>query len=432
MSNALALAGVTAVLRDMLNEGLIAHNVSGALGTAVTVSVLPPDRVVPAGGVGSTQLNLFLHRVTANAGWRNEHLPSRDGSGRNRLSTPPLALDLHYLLSAHGIEELQAEILLGYAMQFLHETPVLDRRAITNALHPPSEIGETLPPAMRALSDCGLGEQVEQIRITPESLNTEELSKLWTAAQTNYRPTAAYLASVVLIEAATPLRATLPVLSRGPLDPATGRDRGVSVQASLLAPYPTIQSVTPRDLQPAAAVTRVVDVRGHHLAGADRTILLSSARLQIEEEVAAAPGVSDTQVEFVVPPLPVGTYQLGVRVRRAAEPAPRTSNHLPLAIGPTITSELPATVARDENGRATITLTCRPDVRRGQRASLLLGTREVIAEPITTATGTLTFVCEAVSPGDHLVRLRVDGIESPIVNRAATPPAFFDFRITIT
>ena len=46
MSSALAIAGVTAVLRDLLNDGLINHNVSGLLGSTVTVSALPPDRVV--------------------------------------------------------------------------------------------------------------------------------------------------------------------------------------------------------------------------------------------------------------------------------------------------------------------------------------------------------------------------------------------------
>ena len=98
MSNALAIAGVTAVLRDLLNDGLVNHNVSGVLGSTVTVSVLPPDRVVS--GTEISQLNLFLHQVTPNTGWRNEGLPARDASGSQRLSNPPLALSLHYLLSA--------------------------------------------------------------------------------------------------------------------------------------------------------------------------------------------------------------------------------------------------------------------------------------------------------------------------------------------
>ncbi len=127
MSTALAIAGVTAVLRDLLNDGLINHNISGLLGSSVTVSVQAPDRVVTGSTPEASQLNLFMYMVTPNFGWRNEGLPGRDGSGRTRLTNPPLALDLHYLLSAYSGADLHAEILLGYAMQLLHETPV--RRA---------------------------------------------------------------------------------------------------------------------------------------------------------------------------------------------------------------------------------------------------------------------------------------------------------------
>ena len=53
------------------------------------------------------------------------------------LSNPPLALNnLHYLLSAYSGGDLHAEILLGYAMQLLHEMPVLTRAAIRTAPTP--------------------------------------------------------------------------------------------------------------------------------------------------------------------------------------------------------------------------------------------------------------------------------------------------------
>jgi Pvc16 N-terminal domain/IPT/TIG domain len=431
VSSALAIAGVTAVLRDLLNGGLINHNVSGILGSTVTVSALPPDRLVSTNGTEISQLNLFLHQVTPNLGWRNAGLPSRDGSGRNRLSNPPLALDLHYLLSAYGAEALHPEILLGYAMQLLHETPVLSRSVIRTALQPSPEVGTALPPALQALADSGLADQVEQIKITPEYLSTEEMSKLWTAVQSHCRPTAAYLVTVVLIESTRPTRATLPVLSRGPVDPATGRDRGVVVEPSLLPPLPTIESVVPASLEPAATVGATVNISGHHLDGTNQVIVLSNARFQIEQEVPALPGASSTTMQAVVPNIPVGIYQVAIRVIRPGESQPCTSNHLALLIGPGITTALPTSVARDGAGTATITLDCQPEVRPGQAASLLLGAREVFAEPFSAATSALTFVAEAAPVGEHLVRLRVDGIESAIINRTATPPVFLDRRITI-
>src|SRR5262249_10829045 len=134
MSSALAIAGVTAVIKDLLDNGLIDQMIP-VLGTQFKTTALPPD-MITLGTDQSPQLNLFMWQATPNAAWRNMGYPSRDSRG-NRISNPSLALDLHYLLSAYGSTDLQAEILLGYAMQLLHETPVLARDAIRKALNPP-------------------------------------------------------------------------------------------------------------------------------------------------------------------------------------------------------------------------------------------------------------------------------------------------------
>lgn len=432
MSTALAIAGVTAVLRDLLNDGLINHNVSGLLGSTVTVSALPPDRVVPVNGTERTQLNLFLHQVTFNTGWRNHALPSRDGSGMQRLSNPPLALDLHYLLSAYSAEELGSEILLGYAMQLLHEVPVLDRRAITTALTPSPSVDTTLPPALRALTECGLADQLEQIKLVPDPLSSEEMSKLWTAVQSHYRPSAAYVATVVLIESSKPTRSTLPVLSRGPVDPVTKRDRGVAVQPDLLPPFPTIQTVAATNGQPAATVGAIVELTGHHLDGTNRAVLLSNSRFDIEQALPAAGGGSSIATSFTVPAVPAGLYQLAIRVIRPGESDPRISNAVALVIGPEITTAMPMAVVRDGSGVATLVLSLQPQIQPGQTVSVLLGTREVPVAPITVATGTLTVAVADAQAGEFLLRIRVDGIDSPIIDRSAVPPAFYNYRVTIT
>ncbi len=104
MSNALAIAGVSAVLKDLLDSGVIDHQVTDVLGAGVTVSSLAPDVVPIDGDAAAPRLNLFLYQVTHNAAWRNVDLPSRGASG-HRISNPPLALDLHYLLTAYGITD---------------------------------------------------------------------------------------------------------------------------------------------------------------------------------------------------------------------------------------------------------------------------------------------------------------------------------------
>ena len=431
MSTALAIAGVTRVILDLLNDGIVNHNVSGVLGTSVTVSLLPPDRVIGNNGSESTQLNLFLHHVSPNVAFRNDGLPARDTTGRTRLSRAPLALDLHYLLTVHSTEPLHAEILCGYALQLLHENSVLDRKAIATALNPSPDVGSELPPALRALSECGLADQVELVKLTPEPFGTDEMSKLWTAVQSHYRLTAAYVASVVLIESALPARAPLPVLTRGPVDPATGRERGVSVQPSLQSLFPSIQSVSLPSGQTSATVGSTVGISGYGLAGSDVVVVLSSSRWYIEQTVAVLSGSSSTSAAFVVPELPAGFYQLAVRLVPPGDSTLRTSNQVPLAIGPVITTALPMSVARDGDGAAAITLDCSPEMRPGQRVSLLLGDQEVMAEPLSAASRTLSFVVTAAPVGTYLVRLRVDGLDSPIIDAAASPPAFLDYRITI-
>ena len=103
MSSALAIAAVTAVLKDLLQNGIIDRKLTVTVGTDVKVSALPPNRI-PSDTNEVSQLNLFMYHATFNQGWRNVGLPSRDSNG-DRLSNPPLALDLHYLLTAYGAED---------------------------------------------------------------------------------------------------------------------------------------------------------------------------------------------------------------------------------------------------------------------------------------------------------------------------------------
>lgn len=422
MSSALAVAGVTAVLRDLLIDGLIDNDVSGAVGN-VTVSLLPPDRVVS--GTEASQLNLFLYQVSPNSGWRNEGLPSRDGSGRQRLANAPLALNLHYLLSAFSAEDLHAEILLGYAMQLLHENPVLTREAIRTALHPAPDVGATLPAALRALADSGLEDQMEQIKITPESLSTEDLSKLWSATLSHLRPSAAYMASVVLIQAREPARAPLPVITRN-----------VRVEAGSL---PLLEAVTPASGQPVVELNEVVVLRGRSLTGSDRTVLLRNETFGIREEIAAASGGSGNELRFTIPladaaRFPVGTYRVSLRLQRPGEPKPRITNQLALTLAPSVTGMPPTPVVRNAAGAAQFSLSVQPPPRDGQQAAVVLGDREVPAQPFTAPTTTLNFVVPdapaAPAPGLP-VRLRIDGIDSPIIDLGTRPPTFRDQRLVI-
>ena len=124
MSGPRAIAAVTAALTNLLDNGLIDHDVAGMTGN-VTVSARAPG-AIKLDSIDNVQINLFMYMVTPNAAWRNAALPVRDSQG-NRLTNPPLALNLHYMLTAYGKDDFQAELLLGYAMQLLHASVASDR-----------------------------------------------------------------------------------------------------------------------------------------------------------------------------------------------------------------------------------------------------------------------------------------------------------------
>ena len=194
MSTALAIASVTAVLKHMLGNTLVQQPTVTSMGDLI-VTALPPDRVL-GGTEERTQLNLYLYRLTPNSSWRRgEVFASRKTSQEN----PPLALDLHYLLTAYGERDFQAEILLGHAVQFLYETPVLTQETICSILASLSQ-GNGSGPGLATLAASTLADQLEQITIRPEFLSLEELSKLWSSLQGRSRLSMTYEVSVVLIE----------------------------------------------------------------------------------------------------------------------------------------------------------------------------------------------------------------------------------------
>lgn len=196
MSSALAIAAVTSILKDLLGNRLVQRNLIGDVGD-VAVTALPPDRVT-VGADERAQLNLFMYRVTPHAGWRRNR-PATDD--QETPTSPLLTLDLHYLLSAYGEEDLQAEILLGYAIQMFQETAVLTRDAIRTALDGTSNGSRQGPSSLRTtVASSGLADQVEQLTICPEFLSMEETTRLWSALQAHYRPSAVYEVSAVLIQ----------------------------------------------------------------------------------------------------------------------------------------------------------------------------------------------------------------------------------------
>ena len=254
----LAMAGVSAVLA-VLSDQPVHADAAALFGGAVKVSRARPRPRAGTFTPGSpeNQVNLFLHQVTHNVGWRNQDLPSVGPDGRTRLSNPPLALDLHYLLTAYGSDDWQAEALLGFALLMLHENPVLTRNDISTAIAQ-LPIDDASNPLSTPLGTVGLADQIEMLKITPATLGREEMAWLWTALKADYRPTFPFQVSVVLIEPKNPRRS--PAAGAGAQDHRRQPDP---------RPFPAIIAVAPAAGQPAATLGTSSPCKGHHLTGRD-------------------------------------------------------------------------------------------------------------------------------------------------------------------
>jgi hypothetical protein len=400
MSNATAIAAVTATLHNLLTNGLLADQ---DLPDA-TVTMQPLDRARVNGNTAN-QLNIFLYHVLPSGSWRNMGIagPTRSGVG----AAPVLGLNLYYLITAFGRDNDTlrpfSHHLMGRAMSTLHDHPLLGADEIKVA-YPNND----------------LWAQIERVRFTLQPFAMEEIAKLWTGFQTQYRLSVAYEAAVVLIESTRATAVPLPVLTRGPAD------SGVTAQSNLIPPFPTIDQVTPPNSQPAAGLGDLIVFAGHDLAGAQVALQFTNTRLAAPITLPVDAGATDTRMTLTVPNdpanWPAGIYAVAAVVSANSVPD-RISNEMPLAIAPRITSALPMTVSRTQ-GNAQLNLTCSPEVRPEQRVALLLGSREILAESLSAQTGDLTFIVTGAVPGDFWIRLRVDGVDSQLVNYATTPPTF--------
>ncbi len=426
MSGPLAIAGVSAVLRDLLQTGMsalrIGDSVAGAASGDVTVSVGAPDLVVTSGAGAASQLNLFLYNVARNPGWANLGLPSRDSRG-TLVDNPVLGLDLYYLITAYGQKDFDAEVLLGGALQVLHDTPGLDRDEIRSAL----STGLKLPKNVQL---CGLAEQAEQLRITPLPMSTEEIVRLWSAFQSDYRPSVAYQVSVLLLQASHSTRSALPVRGRNLYALTFRQPRLDSVDNATDPLLPITPDATLR-LRGANLDTPGLRVQ---VAGIDLTAGITSrgpdqllfTLLQPPAVVPGAPEWPEGLLSGLAGVQLVGAQDMGSPpVAHGAV----SSNLLAVVLVPVIIDVTPT-------APGTLRLTCAMPVGRDQHAKLLLNPLGLppgspprghsvdlpagngVVSP-ATSTRVLIATLPVLPAGPYVLRLRIDGADSPLLADAS-------------
>ena len=409
MSNSLAIATVTATLRNLLTRSLDA-SIAGS-----TVTTQPPGTA--RDNNSGNQINLFLYHTAIDAALRNWDMPRQVKPGET--GKPPLALNLYYLITAYGLDDddVMSHVLLGQAMSILHDHPLLGA-----------------PELKDALPDNDLHEQMERVRITPQPLSVDEMYKLWTTFQTQYRISAAYEVSVVLIESTLPVKTPLPVLKRG------ADDTGAISQPDLTPPTPTLVSIglaSDKEKQPSPELGDDLIISGYRIYDETATVVLQFTNPYRTDSFPVTPEVGETGTEIIKFKLPdpaddpdasttwsAGFYAVAAVITKGEKTW--TTNEVTFSLAPKITSDRPISVERDAKGDAALILTCSPQLRPEQRTVLLLGDREIRREPDETQTDTLTFIIKQASPGEYRVRLRVDGVDSLLVDYQAKPPIFKD------
>jgi hypothetical protein len=400
VSNALSIAAVTLTLQAILGNVAADPDLNDT-----TVTVLPPDKA--RGNNNANQINLFLYQILPNAAWRNMNIPSQVAPGET--GNPPLPLTLHYMLTAFGKDNDTlfpfGHHVLGRAMSILYDHAVLGADEIRAATSVP-------------LPASDLHRQVERVRITLQPLSLEEISKLWSGLASQYRLSVAYEVSVALIDSTQSKRTPLPVLTRGPAD------KGVLGQASLISPFPALDQVQFPNSQPSALLGDLLVLTGHHLDGNNLGVVFTHPLWSAPVEVGPKAGSISTRLSVQVPNSPAvwpaGFYTVAVLVQSPNETFRSATNLLSFALAPKITNA-PVQAAGPNN---TCTVKCSPEVRPEQRAALLLGDREILAQDHPVQTATLTFDAPGLPPGSYFMRLRVDGVDSLLVDRSVTPPVF--------
>lgn len=398
MSNFLAIATVTAALRRTLQAALDI-DVPGA-----KVTTVRPDG--SGSGVPNTGANLYLYQVTPNASLRNADMPNRNSEGR-LIQRPQVALDLHYLLTFYGDDkELKPQRLLGSVVRTLHAQPILTRQMIKKTID---------DPAFTFLHNSNLAEAFETVKFTPVSLSLEELSKLWSVFfQTQYRLSVAYIGTVVLIESEDAPERALPV-----------RERNLYV-----VPFhqPVIEQVMPAEGADKLIVAEsTLVIRGKKLRG-DITLVRINGT-----EVTSAPGdISETQITIPLPAvLRAGVQGLQVvhQMLMGTPPMPHKgieSNLVAFVLHPAIIKKVTVSNLKGTGGAprsADLTIKLKPIVGKEQRVVLLLNeissgnaaSYTFVDESRKTDTGTIKISISGVKAADYLVRVQVDGAESPLI-----------------
>ena len=396
MSNAMAIAAVTRVVQDAIRFNLSSSDIASL---DPEVWSLPLDLVESRIEEEANVINFFMYRTTYNQGWRNHDLPSRNNPG-DVLTKPKLGLDLFYILSCYGADDLYGEMMLGYAMQVLHNNPVLSRKFITD------QLAAMTGSVFSGVKNSNLADQIEMVKIVPDNVNTEELSRLWTSFGAKYRQSTFYKATLVLIESEEPDRVVLPV-EKSMLYVRPFREPEITelqAKATLTAFPHDILLIRPGQLLRIRGNSLLGDTTQVMINGTEGTIIGSPANNEITVSLPSSlvPGIQSVQITHMM--------KLG---DPPVDHKGTNSNVKAFVLNPFISN-----ITRNPGD---ITLDISSPVEARQKVSLLLNERVPptathaphnytfdFTHPGPVPAGSITIPVAGIVAGEYIVRLQVD------------------------
>ena len=263
MSVSTAIGMVSESLRNML---------IGEMAPTEAVTILAPDET----GV-DRRINLFLYKAQENPVLKNMDWQVRSGVP-NQLVPPPLSLNLFYLMTPYAPTDPQtgnseAHQILGEAMRVLYENPIVPN----------------------AYLEAGLQSSREQIKVMLNTLDLDELSRVWATFTQPFRLSVLYEVSVVQLDMLSASERTMAV-----------RARQIGVP-NIQAPFspPLVERLDPISGPPGTVVT----VHGKHMDGWNAYVRVMNRQL-----LNAEPIVGQT-FPFTIPnDLPQGFHEIRIDI----------------------------------------------------------------------------------------------------------------------
>ena len=402
MSNSLAIATATATLQRLLQCAIDEDFPNGK------ITVVRPE--ASANKTPKLGINLYLYHVSPNRAWQNSDLRARRPKGE-LTKQAQAGLDLYYLMSFYGKEEeWEPQHLMGIAVQAIVDNPILNSDLVTDTINRPEN---------SILADSTLGQQVDRVTISPCNMTVEDLSKIWSVfLQTPHVLSFAFQASAVLIEGNKQIGRALPV-----------RD----IQFYATPNQPIVDRVISSSglNQPIVADSNLI-IHGKQLQG-------EKTQVKIGEAILTPQTVSDREISLnlaLLPPAEASSLRSGIQSLQVLHSIPKLtpqepdrtigSNVMPLLLCPTVVGEVEILERwHNEEGlySAEVRVTTDLIIGESQRVLMFLNQRLsnnptayiFLAKSRRGNANNATFPILNVEPGEYLVRVQVDGAESPLL-----------------